>query len=286
MKTVIITGANTGLGFETAKHIARKGGYNIILACRNMEKAEEAKEQIIKDTGNTSVCTMLLDTSSLQSVRGFVEEFKQMNVKLDCLICNAGISPAHSGTTADGFELVFATNHIGHFLLVNLLLSYMSENGRIINVTSDMHNPPGGLEWKDPDLLAYADGSDRKKYSYSKLANIYFTHELADRMKKANSEITVNAFNPGMMDTNFHGDINYVEREATVKQIMPHRVGDLAKSSAALAEVATSGEFDGVTGKFFDRSTKYVPSSELSYNEKNRIDLWNKSMKWVGLDKK
>ena len=162
MKTVIITGANTGLGFETAKHIARKGGYNIILACRNMEKAEAAKEQIIEDTGCQTVSPMLIDTSSLQSVRSFVEELKKLNLKLDCLICNAGISPAHNGTTADGFELVFATNHIGHFLLVNLLLSYMSENGRIINVTSDMHNPPGGLEWKDPDLLAYAVGSDRK----------------------------------------------------------------------------------------------------------------------------
>lgn len=283
MKTVIITGANSGLGFESAKHIARNGGYHVILACRNKEKAETAKAQIIKETGSESVGTMLLDTSSLQSVRNFVEEFKGLNVKLECLICNAGISPAHSGTTADGFELVFATNYIGHFLLVNALLPYMADNGRIINVTSDMHNPPGGLEWKDPDLLAYADGSDRKKYSYSKLANIYFTYELAERLKKANSKITVNAFNPGMMDTNFHGDIHYGAREAMVKLTMPHRVGDLAKSSAALAEVATSSEFDGVTGKFFDRSTKFIKSSELSYNVQNRIDLWNKSMKWVGL---
>ena len=189
----------------------------------------------------------------------------------------------HSGTTEDGFELVFATNYLGHFLLTNLLLPYMAENARIINVTSDMHNPPGGMEWKNPDLIAHPLEEDRKKYSYSKLGNIYFTYELDRRLRNMNSKITVNAFNPGMMHTNFAGGANTKARAAIVKLTMPERVGDLEKSSNALAEVIMNGKFENVTGKYFDRSTTYKNSSELSYNEENRLDLWNKSVEWTKL---
>ncbi len=283
LKTVIITGANSGLGFETAKEIAKNLNYRLILACRDKEKAEKAKEDIVNETKNENIITMIIDTSSLKSVRNFAEEFKKLNLEIDSLICNAGISPMHKGVTEEGFELVFATNYLGHFLLTNLLLPLMSENGKIVNVTSDMHNPPGGLEWKEPEILAHPKEEDRRKYSYSKLGNIYFTYELEKRLKAINSKIIVNAFNPGMMNTNFSGGHNSPARTAIVKLTMPERVGDLSKSSSALAELITNEEFSNVSGKYFDRSTNYIDSSELAYNVDNRLELWNKSVEWTNL---
>lgn len=283
LKTVIITGSNSGLGFETAKKIAKNNNYQVILACRNKELAEKAKENIINETQNNNIIIMSIDTSFLNSVRNFVEEFKKFNLKLNALVCNAGISPMHNGITEEGFELVFATNYLGHFLLTNLLLPYMEDNARIINVTSDMHNPPGGIEWRDPELLAHPIEEDRRKYSYSKLGNIYFTYELNKRLRNINSKIVVNAFNPGMMNTNFSGGHNSATRTAMIKLTMPERVGDLDKSSTALSEIIINEQFTHITGKYFDRSTNCKESSELSYNEENGLKLWNKSIEWTNL---
>ncbi len=283
MKTVIITGANSGLGFETAKKIAKDENFRVILACRNKEKGLAAKEEIIKETNNQNIMLMIIDTSSLSSVRSFVEDFKKLNLKLDVLICNAGISSMHNGTTEDGFELVFATNHLGHFLLTNLLLPYMNKDARILNITSDMHNPPGGIEWQGVEYLAHQSVDDRKRYAYSKLCNIYFTYELAERLEKLGSKITVNAFNPGMMKTNFGAGPRNPAQTAFIKMTMPNRVGDLNKSSLALSQVATQDEFSNLSGKYFDRSTKFKKSSDLSYNKENMLELWNQSVALTNL---
>ena len=133
MKNVIITGANSGLGFETAKKIAKDKEYRLILACRNEKKAEAARNTIAEETENESVDVMLLDTSLLSSVRAFADNYIAKYNTVDVLINNAGISPMRdSGTTDEGFEVVFATNYLGHFLLTQLLLPHFSANGRII----------------------------------------------------------------------------------------------------------------------------------------------------------
>ena len=285
MRTIIITGANSGLGFETAKKIAKDKNYQVVLACRNMEKAERAKEEIIKETGNENILFMELDTSSLDSVRRFVDDFKKFDTKVYGLINNAGISPmGHDGLSVDGVEIVMATNYLGHFLLTNLLLPYMEENAKILNITSDMHNPPGEMEWKNPEELFHPTENDRRKYSYSKLCSIYFTYELDERLRKENSHILVNAFNPGMMNTNFSGGHNSKARTAMVKLTMPDRLGDLDKSSTALSELMIHDEFQD-TGKYYDRSTNFINSSDLSYNLENRKDLWNASASITGLEK-
>ena len=285
MRTVIITGANSGLGFSTAKKIAKNKNYEVILACRNIDKGNIAKEEIIKETDNQNIKVLELDTSSLESVRNFVNEFKKLDKKIYGLLNNAGISPmGHDGNSVDGIEIVCATNYLGHFLLTNLLLPYMEDNAKILNVTSDMHNPPGGIEWKDPDLLFHPLEDDRRKYSYSKLCNIYFTYELDEILKKDNSNILVNAFNPGMMNTNFSGGHNSKARTAMVKLTMPERLCDLNKSSTALSELIVNDEYKE-SGKYYDRSTNYINSSELSYNVENRKDLWNKSLSITGLEK-
>ena len=285
MKTIIITGANSGLGFEVAGKAAKNKDYKVILACRNMEKAEKAKEKIIDETGNDNIITMQLDTSSLASVRAFSEKIASEGETVDALVNNAGITAmGNSGTTEEGFELVFATNYLGHFLLIQSLLPHMAEDGRIINVSSDMHNPPGGgMSWPGVEAIAHPAEDDRRKYSYSKLCMIYLTHELARRLKEEGRQITVNSFNPGFMaDTNFSKGGGKA-RELMVKTTMPDRYGKLETSSDALTQLVTEEKFGNISGEYFDRSTNTARSSELSYNEENEKELWQKSMEYCAL---
>lgn len=225
---------------------------------------------------------MQLDTSSLTSVREFAKQITDQDIKIDGLLCNAGISPMHNGVSEDGFELVFATNHLGHFLLTSLLLPHMTKDARIINVTSDMHNPPGSINWPGVNELVYPTENDRRKYSYSKLCNLYFTYELAYRLHEGKSGITVNAFNPGMMDTNFAPKRSEEELEER-KRKFADRVGDLDTSSTALSELMTSDIYKEISGKYFDRSCMSIDSSPLSYNKGNSKELGDMSMKITGL---
>ena len=285
MKNVIITGANSGLGFETAKKIAENKEYRLILACRNAEKAKAAKEKIVAETSNENVDYLILDTSLLSSVRSFADEYLSKYGTVDVLINNAGISPMReSGTTGEGFEVVFATNYLGHFLLTQLLLPHFSADGRIINVTSDMHNPPGGIEWKGVEYLAHEAMADRRRYSYSKLCMIYFTLKLDEILKEQELNVTVNSFNPGFMAaTNFSGGHADTVRALAVKTTMPDRYGELGSSSDALAQIAADSRFFQTSGVYFDRSTNIKRSSNLSYSKEYREELWKKSLEYCGL---
>ena len=207
LKTVIITGANSGLGFETARKIASDTNFRLILACRNREKAKDAAKQIITETGNQSIICMQLDTASLKSVRQFEKDYIQAGYgAIYALLCNAGISGTHTGLTEDGFDVVFQTNHLGHFLLTRLMLPYMAEEGKIFITSSDMHDAPSGnMVWKGTEALAHPNeklAKDNIRYSYSKLCNLYFTYELTRRLCDSGKKLYVNAFNPGLMKTN------------------------------------------------------------------------------------
>ena len=284
MKNVIITGANSGLGFETAKKIAKNSDYRVILACRNAEKAAAAKEEIVKETGNEAVLTMSLDTSSLASVRAFADQVAAFGDPVDALVNNAGVSPQHGGTSVDGFELVFATNYLGHFLLVQLLQPYMSGDARIYNVTSDMHNPPGGIAWPGAENLAHPTEDDRRKYSYSKLCMIYLTHALDEKFRTEGKAITVNSFNPGYMaGTNFSGGGGGKGRELMIKATMPDRYSTVEQSSDALAELVTGDAYAKISNEYFDRSTNTAKSSELSYDKANEKELWEASLRYCSL---
>lgn len=285
MKKVMITGADSGLGFETAKKIAENKEYELILACRNPEKAERAKQEIVSRTGNENILIQILDTSDLTSVRNCVNQIRSKNIQLDTLICNAGISPQHHGTTADGFELVFETNYLGHYLLVMELLGSMKENSQIINVTSDMHNPPGGITWKGVDYLAYRAQDDRRRYSYSKLCNILFTYRLAEELRKRDSTIRVNCFNPGYMaDTNFSGGHSNSAHTLMVKKTMPQSYSTLEDSSKALTQLVTDQGLTKVSSAYYDRSYGIGKSSELSHNPEVQNELWSKSQEYTGIN--
>ena len=286
MRTVIITGGNSGLGFETARKIAKNQDYRLILACRNSAKAEEAVRKIREETGNDNVISMKLDTASLASVRAFAEEFAKSGLgNVYGLLLNAGINGMHSGMTEDGIEIVFQTNHLGHFLLANLMLPYMENDGKIFATSSDMHDSPmGKMVWEGTEALAHPSEEGQKsrlRYSFSKLCNIYFVHELAQRLKEQGSGIRGNAFNAGMMQTNFAPV--YKARAAMVKMTMPKRFGDLEKSSDAYAELVVNDALAVTSADYYDRSTTAIRSSDLSYNTANAKELWAGSEKLCGL---
>lgn len=287
MKTYIITGGNSGLGYETAKRIALNSIENhVILACRNLKKGNIAAKEIEQITENNHIKVMKLDLCSLRSVRCFVDEIIKMDVKIDGLDNNAGISGSHTGLTDDGIDVVFQSNHLGHFLLTNLLLPYMKDNGRILNISSDMHNPPyGELIWKSAEILAYPTQSmnaDNSRYFYSKLCNLYFTYELSRRLKSKGSHITVSALNPGFMgDTNLSQGKITNERIEEVKRTMPERYGELSVSAQAAADILTKKEYEVNEARYYNRSTVFDKSSDLSYNEEHAKELWDVSLKLV-----
>lgn len=279
LRTIIITGTNSGLGFETAKKIAADHQYRLVLACRDLQKANAAKEEIIKISGNTNIECLQIDTSSLKSVEEFVEEFSKNHDSLYGLINNAGISGIHSGKSVDGVEIVMATNYLGHWYLTKLLLEKYNVK-KIFNITSDMHNPPQGLKWRPVKDIFYSDNSDRTAYPYSKLSFIYFSKELQERLDKEGKDTIVNSFNPGMMQTNFAGGPMPKARVKFVKTMMPERFGDLDKSSTALATLMMDDSLN-IKAQYFDRSVNYKDSSPLSYETKNQKELWDYTAEFI-----
>src|SRR5678816_600820 len=181
-KTFVITGANTGIGKITARELARRGA-RIILACRSREKTQPVIEEIQRETGNDKVELVELDLADLASVRRCAEELLARKLPIHGLINNAGLAGAR-GTTKDGFELTFGTNHLGHYLLTRLLLDRIKESGpaRIINVASASHYQAKGIDWTALRKKTKSR-TGMPEYSVSKLSNVLFTKELARRLQ-------------------------------------------------------------------------------------------------------
>ncbi|MDF9798538.1 NAD(P)-dependent dehydrogenase (short-subunit alcohol dehydrogenase family) [Catalinimonas alkaloidigena] len=198
-KIGVVTGANVGLGFETAKALAARG-MEVVLACRNREKAKATKDKIIESHAQASLHIMELDLSSLKSVRSFAEKFKQQFEKLDLLVNNAGVMLTPYQITEDGFEQQMGINYLGHFLLAGLLLPKLeaAENTRIVTLSSLSHN------WGDIyfDDMAFEEGySSRKAYGQSKLACLMFAYEMQRRLKARGHSTISLAAHPGISDT-------------------------------------------------------------------------------------
>ncbi|MFE4107353.1 SDR family NAD(P)-dependent oxidoreductase [Almyronema epifaneia] len=299
-KTIIITGATSGLGYHCAETIAKSGqDWYIVIASRNPSTVEAAVQNLITGTEYPHIEGMILDLASLVSVRQFTENFRQAERPPLCaIVCNAGIQiVSDTQYTADGFEMTFGVNHLGHFLLVNLLLPNMSDSSRIVFVSSDTHNPATQTGMPAPqyqavELLAFpsdngdGDGGDvgRVRYTTSKLCNVLCAYELSRRLQKQRSPMTVNAFNPGLMlDTKLARDYSQAELSALSAAISP-TVLENAKSSqamgAALARLILDPELENVTGKYFD-GLQEVLSSQESYDERKARELWESSKKLV-----
>ena len=195
---VIITGGNTGIGKETAIDLAKRNA-RVILACRSEEKGKKAEVDVRRESGNNDVHFRQLDLSSFASIRKFAKEVLEEESCVDILINNAGVMMCPYTKTEDGFEMQFGVNHLGHFLLTNLLLDRIKQapEGRIVNVSSSMHafSPPLNL-----DTINSEDNySAIQSYSNSKLANVLFTKALAKRLHRTN--VITTSLHPGAIDT-------------------------------------------------------------------------------------
>ena len=296
LKTVIITGGNSGLGFECAKAIAdAHQGWHIVLACRSNEKGMQAIDTITSETDNKNVSMLQLDLSSLESVRNFVNEYQMKRYPpLKGLICNAGLLvPEGTQFTKEGFELTFGVNHLGHFLLTNLLLNQFVEPGRIIVVSSNTHNPGvregqmARATYLGAKKLTHLDTdqelSGMQRYTTSKLCNLLFAYELDRRLRKKERNITVNAFDPGFTPgTNLGGGRNLrrTNMESGLGEELFERLGIVTstpiKSGKAMGRLLLDSQLEKVSGKYF-QILEEIASSEESYDQEKAKELWESS---------
>ena len=266
----LITGGNSGLGKATALGLAKLGS-SVVIVSRDKDRGEAALIEIRGKSGNRNVDMMVGDMSSLDSVRELAHDFKGRYRKLHVLINNAGVILPRRVVTVDGLEATFATNHLGHFLLTNLLLDVLKANApsRIINITSSAHY---GTEVNFDDLQGEKKYSMYAAYSQSKLANVLFTYELARRLE--GTGVTVNCLDPGVVRTGFGKDQGGL-LNIGIRIISPFM---MSPDKAAKAEIylATSSELEGVSGKYFSKG-KSAKSSKESYDENAAERLWKMS---------
>jgi NAD(P)-dependent dehydrogenase (short-subunit alcohol dehydrogenase family) len=291
--------------------LAAEQSRTVVLAGRDITGLARAAQRIQSSTGNGNVVPMLVDLAALSSVRMFVADFCARDLPpLSTIICNAGIStPTPRRRSADGFELTFATNHLSHFLMVNLLLDHLRPPARILFVSSDAHNVEGKkgpmqparyvrAEWlaypeRDPDLPQCDAAAGGQAYATSKLCNILCAYELARRLREggllsADRSITSNAYAPGLIaGTGLGRDATGWTRFAWyyVMPIMSRVMGFGRTPKAAgadLAYLASAPELGDVSGQYF-RGREPSRSSAASYNRDFAADLWHTSVRLCSL---
>lgn len=275
-KTVVITGANSGIGKATALQLAKMGA-TTVMACRNKEKGAIALAEVRSVSKNPEVHLLILDLASQASVRTFAREFESRYRRLDVLINNAGVVLAKREMTPDGIVSMFAVNYLSPFLLTNLLLPRLvaSAPSRIVNVTSSLHFK-GRLNFKDIQEKKHYKSS--KSYAQAKLAIVMFTYELARRLRLTG--VTANCVHPGNVATglgrNDAGLLAAVMFAATPFLPPPE------EGAATPVYLASAPELSQVTGKYFVNK-KPVESSPESYDEAEAKKLWDVSAQLTGL---
>jgi NAD(P)-dependent dehydrogenase (short-subunit alcohol dehydrogenase family) len=280
-RTAIVTGANSGIGIETARALAEKGAL-VVLPVRDIEKGRRASQEITGKYPGAKIEVMNLDLTSLASIKSFVEAYSQEHAGLDILINNAGVMVPPYSKTEDGFELQFGTNHLGHFTLTGLLLPMLlkSENGRIVNVSSVAHRRGNinfdDLEWNQREYNA------GQAYADSKIANLHFTSELASRLKDAG--ITVAAAHPGWTRTNLQKHHRVFTMLNPIFSQKPP-MGALPTLRAAIDESVSSDDYYGPGG--FGEIKGYpvkVDSTSLAKDKQIAKKLWDVSEKLTGIE--
>ncbi|WP_426749813.1 SDR family NAD(P)-dependent oxidoreductase [Myxococcus sp. Y35] len=309
LQTVLITGGYSGIGFECVKQLAAQG-FDIVLSGRDPTRLEEAASAIRSGCG-VKVVAVEMDVSSLRSVRNGAAQCRQMIEsgeisRLRAILCNAGATFRGDPTyTEDGYELTFATNYLGHFLLVQLLLDSLESDGRVVFTASGTHDPDtadGKLIGRavKPDALALAktglDGSrplpGGKRYTTSKLCVVLHAYELDRQLNAAGHRISVIAYDPGAIAAT--GLLRDLPRPARtmigsrpVRWLMKRMgvtMGDLAQSGLALADLAVSGSFP--SGRYFqwkNGELKERRSAAMTYDQELAQALWRDSKTLVGL---
>ncbi len=291
-KTITITGANSGLGFEITKILSTKNPH-IIMACRNIEKAEKAKASILKENPEASLEIMEIDLSKLASVKNFAKQFSGKFDKLDILFNNAGVMFAPKVITEDGFELHMAVNHFGHFALTGLLMDKLAkaENARVISISSMGHRF-GKVNLKN---VNYEKGLYNRimAYSNSKIANLYFSYELDRKLKESKSSIISVAAHPGWTRTNLQtagGAIDNSKGSIRFWNFMniffsqEVDMGVLPQLRAAFDPNVKGGEYFSPEKFLHLRGYPIIkPSNRRSRNKKNAQQFWEVSEELTGV---
>lgn len=290
-KTFIVTGGNSGLGFQTAKELARNGAL-VVIACRNLEKARAAVQKLEKELPGARIVEMELDLASLESTRLFSENFKSSHSELHGLCNNAGVMALPARRTADGFEMQFGTNHLGHFALTAQLLELIvaTPNSRIVTLSSTAH-VPGRMRWDD---LQWQTGYSKwLAYSQSKLANLLFALELARRLDASGGSTRSIACHPGYAATNLQRTGPRMAGSGIEERIMAIGTALFAQSAqmgalpilyAAASDDANNGDYFGP--KFlgvWGHPTKATPSRSAR-NSADAERLWKISESLTGVE--
>ena len=279
-KIILITGANSGIGFEAARVFAAKGA-RLILACRNLEKAKKAMDQILRETPTADLTTMSLDLSSLDSVREFSSAVAEQFDHIDVLVNNAGVMAPPYSKTKDGFESQFGTNHLGHFALTARLLPLLekAEAGRVVVVSSVAHRM-GYIRFKD--LNWESRYSRWQAYGQSKLANLMFAKELQRRLRQRGSKVIAVAVHPGYSNTNLQ---QYMPANRLLNSLFSQsqEKGALPTLCAATQSDLGGGEYIGPNG-FLEMQGKpdLAYSTPRSNDEATAKRLWEVSEKMTG----
>lgn len=280
-KTVVVTGGNSGIGLETAEALAGMGA-RVIVTARNADKGRAAVAGIVQRLGgHAQVQLVVFDLSDLASVRRGADEILEQAPRLDVLVNNAGVVLSERHETVDGFEATFATNHLGPFLLTNLLLDRIREStpSRIVNVASTAHNTARkGIPFDDLQSTKHYRGM--RVYGESKLANILFTLELARRL--AGTGVTANALHPGTVRTGYGADGDARGFLAFGIKIAKPFFLSAAKGARTSIYLASSPAVEGVTGQYFDKC-KPAKSRRWAQDAEAAQRLWQVSEELVGL---
>nr|XP_033807658.1 retinol dehydrogenase 12-like isoform X2 [Geotrypetes seraphini] len=274
-KVVIITGANTGIGKETARDLARRGA-RVIIACRDIVKGEAAACEIRATTGNEQIVVRKLDLADTKSIKTFSETIQQEEKQIHILINNAGVMMCPYSKTADGFEMHLGVNHLGHFLLTFLLLDLLKQSApaRIVNVSSLIHRF-GTIKFNDLQSEKWYDSG--LAYCHSKLANVLFTRELAKRLQ--GTGVTVNALHPGTVASELlrHSSFMLVISKLFTFFFKTPMEGAQTSIYCAVAE-----ELDSVSGKYFSNCSPTSVSREGQNDEVGK-KLWAVSCSLLGI---
>jgi NAD(P)-dependent dehydrogenase (short-subunit alcohol dehydrogenase family) len=267
-KTVLITGSTDGLGRATALELAA-GGATVLVHGRDPARVESTAAEVVRAGGERAARSYVADLASLEEVRRLAEQVKDREDRLDVLMSNAGVTRRSREESADGYELTFAVNYLSHFLLTGLLLPLLERSApaRIVNVASIGQSP---IDFEDVMLERGYD--PMRAYSQSKLAQIMFTFELAERLRRRGVDgVTVNALHPAtLMDTKM------------VRESYGRAMTSVQEGVDATVRLAVAPELDGVTGQYFDGQRESRANAQ-AYDPGARERLWELSERLTGV---
>jgi NAD(P)-dependent dehydrogenase (short-subunit alcohol dehydrogenase family) len=271
-EVAVITGTTHGIGRVTARELAQ-AGYTVVMLCRDPDAALRERQAILARVPEAAIHAVRCDLASLHSVRESAREVCRQFDRIALLVNNAGIVSTRHQMSTDGFELVFATNHLGPFLLTRLLLERLTDRGRVITVSSRSHYQGKLNLARITDPRARYDA--REAYAQSKLANVLHTFALARRLAKTG--ITANCLHPGVVATNL------LPRWLRIIKPLVSRTIDAERGARTTLYLALSNEVAGMSGRYFDENQAVRPAADAANDVTLQEELWQASERWVAV---